>query len=101
MTGRLADRPHGDAKGTGNRDAEILDTGNQDTGNRGAIIRLFGAILIILGTLDVMLSWRGGVVVVPFHAMLIIAGVALCLVGAIRRQGGSSGRERSASGGPG
>ncbi len=101
MTGGLADLSHGDPKGTGNRDAEIPDTGTQDTGNRGAIIRLFGVILIILGTLDVMLSWRGGFSVVPFHAMLIVAGVALCLIGAIRRQGGPSGRERPGSGGPG
>ena len=58
-------------------------------GNRGAIIRLFGVILIILGALDTMLSWRGGLAVPPFHGMLIVAGLFCCLVGAIRRQGDS------------
>ena len=53
--------------------------------NRGAIIRLFGVILIILGALDTMLSWRGGFEVLPFHAMLIVMGLLLCLIGAIRR----------------
>ncbi|MHA1601344.1 MAG: hypothetical protein ACTSW2_11005 [Alphaproteobacteria bacterium] len=54
--------------------------------NRGAIIRLFGVILIILGALNTMLSWRGGFEVLPFHAALIIMGLLLCLIGAIRRQ---------------
>jgi hypothetical protein len=53
--------------------------------NRGAILRLFGVILIILGTLNTMLSWRGGLEIVPFHAMLMAAGVLLCMIGAIRR----------------
>jgi hypothetical protein len=53
--------------------------------NRGAIIRLFGVILIILGTLDMMLSWRGSLEIVPFHAMIFVTGVVLCLIGAIRR----------------
>jgi hypothetical protein len=56
-----------------------------DRRNRGAIIRLFGVILIILGTLNTMLSWRGGFTVEPFHAMLIGAGLLLCLIGSIRR----------------
>ncbi len=54
--------------------------------SRGAIIRLFGVVLIILGTLDTMLSWRGGFEVVPFHAMLIVTGLLLYLIGAIRRR---------------
>ncbi|MDP7652791.1 MAG: hypothetical protein QGF38_13925 [Rhodospirillales bacterium] len=53
--------------------------------NRGAIIGLFGVILIILGALNTMLSWRGGLDVHPFHAMLIGTGLLLCLIGAIRR----------------
>jgi len=52
----------------------------------GAIFRIFGVILIILGTLDVMLSWRGAFDIVPFHATLIAVGLLLCLIGAIRRQ---------------
>ena len=53
---------------------------------RGAIIRMFGVILVILGALDTMLSWRGGFEVHPFHAMLIVTGLLLCLIGAIRRR---------------
>jgi hypothetical protein len=55
--------------------------------NRGAIIGLFGVILIILGALNTMLSWRGGFEVLPFHTMLIVTGLLLCLIGAIRRHG--------------
>jgi len=54
--------------------------------NRGAIIRLFGVILLILGVLNTMLSWRGGFEVLPFHAALIVTGLLLCLIGTIRRQ---------------
>ena len=53
---------------------------------RGAIIRLFGVVLVILGALDTMLSWRGGFEVLPFHAMLMVTGLLLCLIGAIRRR---------------
>ena len=55
--------------------------------NRGAVIRIFGVILIILGSLDIMLSWRGGFEIASFHAGLLAGGVLLCLIGAIRRQG--------------
>ena len=57
-----------------------------DTNNRGAIIRLFGVILIILGGLNAMLSWRGGFEVIPFYVILIATGLFLCLVGSILRQ---------------
>ncbi len=54
--------------------------------NRGAIFRIFGVILIILGWLDTMLSWRGGFEIIPFHAMLILVGLMLYFIGAIRRR---------------
>jgi hypothetical protein len=53
--------------------------------SRGAIVRLFGVILIILGALNAMLSWRGGLEVASFHTMLIATGLLLCLIGAIQR----------------
>ena len=56
-------------------------------GNRGAIFRIFGVILIILGWLDTMLSWRGGFEIHPFHAMLLVTGLVLYTIGAIRRRG--------------
>ncbi len=54
-----------------------------DERNRGAIVKLFGVVLVILGTLNTMLSWRGGLEIVPFHAMLIAGGLLLCLIGSI------------------
>ncbi len=57
--------------------------------SRGAIFRLFGVILIILGWLNTMLSWRGGFEIIPFHAMLMVTGLLLYLIGAIRRAGRS------------
>lgn len=53
--------------------------------SRGAIIRLFGVILIILGTLNTMLSWRGGFQVPDLPVLMIAAGALLCLAGGIRR----------------
>lgn len=53
---------------------------------QGAIFRIFGVILVILGSLDIMLSWRGEYGVAPFHVMLVALGLLLCLIGAIRRQ---------------
>jgi hypothetical protein len=54
--------------------------------NRGAIFRIFGVILVILGWLDTMLLWRGGFEIIPFHAMLIVTGLLLYMIGAIRRR---------------
>lgn len=53
--------------------------------SRGAVIKLFGVILIILGSLDTMLSWRGGLELLPFHGALIATGILLCLIGAVRQ----------------
>lgn len=55
--------------------------------NRGAIIRLFGVVLVILGTLDSMLMWRGGFADVGPYVLLIAAGLLLYAVGAMRRRG--------------
>lgn len=51
----------------------------------GAIVRLFGAILIILGSLNTMLSWRGGFAVMSLPVALLIFGLVLCIVGTIMR----------------
>lgn len=53
--------------------------------SRGAIIRLFGVILIILGTLDSMLMWRGGFVLSNLYVGMIASGLFLYLIGTIRR----------------
>ncbi len=52
---------------------------------KGAIIRIFGVVLIFLGILNSMLSWRGGFTVSSFYFLLIAGGVFLYGVGSIRR----------------
>ncbi len=53
---------------------------------KGAIIKLFGVVLIFLGAMDSMLSWRGGFAVGDFYLALIAAGVLVYGLGAIRAQ---------------
>jgi len=65
--------------------------------NRGAIIRLFGVVLVILGTLDSMLMWRGGFVISPVYVVMIASGLFLYLIGTIRRRNGPP-PERAAAG---
>ena len=54
---------------------------------KGSIIKLFGVVLIFLGAMDSMLSWRGGFAVAAFYIALIAAGVLVYALGAIRAQG--------------
>ena len=56
----------------------------QDAPRRGVAIKLLGVVLIILGVLDSMLSWRGGFEVSDSYALLIGSGLFLYIVGAIR-----------------
>ena len=56
--------------------------------SRGAIIRLFGVILVILGTLDSMLMWRGGLTLGNFYIGMIASGLFLYLIGSIKRNRG-------------
>ncbi len=53
--------------------------------NKGTILRLMGVVLIILGGLDGMLSWRVGVALSNVYIYLILAGVLLFIVGVLRR----------------
>ncbi len=53
---------------------------------RGYIIRLFGVVLIFVGALDSMLSWRGGFAVGDFYLFLIASGFVLYGVGSVRRR---------------
>lgn len=52
----------------------------------GVIFRLFGVVLIFVGALDSMLSWRGGAAQDNFYLILIGAGMFLFAIGAIRRR---------------
>ena len=51
---------------------------------RGVITRLFGVVLIFVGALDSMLSWRGGLEVSDFYLVLLAAGIFLLVIGVIR-----------------
>lgn len=57
--------------------------------SRGAIVRLFGVMLVFLGTLNSLLFWRGGTAVSDFYVLLIVSGILLYAVGAIRRRRGN------------
>jgi hypothetical protein len=64
---------------------ERTGTMNQDeTPRKGAKTRLFGVVLIFLGALNSMLSWRGGLFVSDFYLLLFAAGSFLYVIGAIR-----------------
>lgn len=56
---------------------------DEATGRRGTIIKLFGAILMMLGVLDSLLTLRGGVPAYEF-LMLIAFGAAVFGIGAVR-----------------
>ena len=55
---------------------------------KGVVTKLFGVVLIFLGVLDSMVSWRGGFAVSEIYALMIVAGLALYVVGAIRSGAG-------------
>ncbi|MHA1529468.1 MAG: hypothetical protein ACTSVG_10620 [Alphaproteobacteria bacterium] len=54
---------------------------------KGVVIKLFGVILVFLGVLDSMVSWRGGFAVSEIYPLMIVAGLFLYAVGAIRGGG--------------
>ena len=54
------------------------------TPRKGVAIKLFGVVLIIVGILDSMLSWRGGFEVNGGYALLIGFGIFLYAIGALR-----------------
>jgi hypothetical protein len=50
---------------------------------KGVALKLLGVVSIILGSLDSMLSWRGGFAVEPFYIALILGGVILYVAGSL------------------
>ena len=60
---------------------------------KGVKTKLFGVLLIILGAMDSMLSWRGGFDAGNYYLALIAAGVALFAIGAVRQNGGAAKEE--------
>jgi hypothetical protein len=65
---------------------KTLNAETSKINNRGAVIKLFGVILIILGGLNSMLAWRGGFEVISFYTILIATGALFCLIGSILHQ---------------
>lgn len=53
---------------------------------KGVKTKLFGVILIFLGGLDAMLSWRGNFEVSQFYWALLGAGAFLVFLGSARQQ---------------
>lgn len=60
------------------------DNSTQNT--HGAVVKLLGVILIILGSLNTMLSWRGGFDVLSLPVFLITAGLVFFLIGFVLHQ---------------
>lgn len=57
---------------------------------KGVKTKLFGVLLVILGALDSMLSWRGGFDAGNHYLIVIAAGLALYAVGAVRQGNGAA-----------
>ena len=51
---------------------------------KGAVCTSFGMILVILGALDCALAWRGSFEVSNFAVALLVGGVSLYCIGAVR-----------------
>jgi hypothetical protein len=52
---------------------------------KGVFMRLFGVVLVFLGLLDSLLSWRGGFALDGFYVFMIAAGISIFVVGTIKR----------------
>jgi len=63
---------------------ESTETEDSST-EQGVVLRLLGVVAIILGSLDSMLSWRGGFTVHSFYVALILGGVILYVIGSLVR----------------
>ena len=63
-----------------------MQTSQQIQPIRGVIPRLIGVMLIFIGALDAMLSWRAGNVIENFYIFLIAAGLFFVVIGLIRKK---------------
>ena len=59
------------------------DATEPEAPRRGVAVKLLGVVLIILGVLDSMLSWRGGFALHETYVLLIALGIFIYAVGAI------------------
>lgn len=51
---------------------------------KGVKTKIFGVVLIFLGSLNCLLMWRGGLQLSTFPPILLVSGIALFAVGTIR-----------------
>ena len=52
--------------------------------HRGTKTKLLAVVLIILGVLDAMLSWRAGFALSSTYLLLFIGGITLFVIGSVR-----------------
>lgn len=56
----------------------------EDTPKKGVKTKIFGVILIVLGALNSMLSFRGGFEISSLHNAILAAGIVLYIIGVVR-----------------
>ncbi len=54
---------------------------------KGTKTKLLGVVLLMLATLDAMLSWRGGFAPGGVIPVLFVGGAVLFVIGAVRQAG--------------
>lgn len=57
---------------------------------RGLAVRLMAVALILVGTFDMMLSWRGSLQIDGFYVILFTSGVVLYAIGSVLKSRGPS-----------
>lgn len=57
---------------------EEMEEGKQ---KKGVGLKVFGISLVILASLNMMLSWRGGFPMGAFHPVVLIAGISFFFLG--------------------
>ncbi len=53
--------------------------------HKGVIPRLLGVVMILLGFMNSMLSWRGGFAIDPVYIVMLVAGLMLYITGILAR----------------
>lgn len=51
---------------------------------KGIAIKVFGVSLFLIGSLNTMLCWRGGLSANTFGPIVMIVGIALFIIGTVR-----------------
>ncbi|MDH3973676.1 MAG: hypothetical protein OEV42_05300 [Deltaproteobacteria bacterium] len=51
---------------------------------KGVKTRILGAVLTFLGSLNLLLSWRGGLHLIETSTLFLFSGIILFIVGSIR-----------------